>query len=121
MLNYYTFKIREVMNSVISEINDDFTGWCELASMLMFRLIDETEPSLSNVVVRGFYKSEGHFWNLIDDKIVDVTVDQFGKIRIGVINNKWISNYIVKEFIYYSEEDLLHMTEDTYSVLISSI
>lgn len=116
-LNWYVEIIRKTMNCIIEEINGDFTDWCELGTMLLFRLIRDKEPNWENKVVRGYYKDNGHFWNVVNGMIVDTTVDQFGKIKPGVVNKKWLNNYTVDRFIDFEEEDLMHMTESVYDFL----
>lgn len=117
LLNEYCSEIRKAMNSIIQEINGDFTDWCELGTMLMFRLVRDTIPTLKNEVAVGWYKGSGHFWNIIDGEIIDTTVDQFGKIKPGVINKKWIKNYKIKNIKILEEEDSLHMTDDIYDYI----
>ena len=116
-LNWYVETIRKTMNYIIEEINGDFTDWCELGTMLLFRLIRDREPSWDNKVARGYYKNDGHFWNVINGVVVDTTVDQFGGIKPGVINKKWLKNYTVDKFVNFDEEDLMRMTESVYDFL----
>lgn len=117
LLNKYCIEIRKAMNLTIEEINYDFTGWCELGTMLMYRLVRDTIPTLKNEVAFGWYKESGHFWNIIDGEIIDITVDQFGTIKPGIINKKWTKNYKIKNIKIFEEEDLLHMTDDIYDLL----
>lgn len=117
VLNYCVLEIRRAMNEAIQEINDDYTDWCELGTMVLFRLIQDIDPTASNVVARGKYKEDGHFWNIINGKIVDTTIDQFGKIKPGVINKKWLNNYVVDKYVVFDEEDLIRMTEEVFDFL----
>lgn len=117
ILNWYVETIRKKMNDIIEEINGDFTGWCELGAMILFRLIRDKEPSWDNKVVRSYYNGNGHFWNVINGVIVDTTIDQFGKIKPGVVNKKWLNNYTFDKFVSFEEEDLIHMTESVYDFL----
>ena len=117
LLNHYTNEIRNKMNEIIEEIDNDFTDWCELGTMLMYRLIKEKFPNADNKAVLGFYNGNGHFWNEINGVIVDTTVDQFGKIKVGVVNKKWLKNYKIKEYKRWHEEDLIHMTQSVYDYL----
>ena len=117
IINGYTKEIRKNMNDIIEEIDGDFSGWCELASMLMFRLVGARNPSWDNKVAIGYYNGNGHYWNIIEGHIVDVTVDQFGRIKTGVVNKKWVSKYKIKEFINFEYEDLIHMTKEVYDII----
>lgn len=120
-LNCYVKSIRMTMNEIIKEINGDFTGWCELGTMLLFRLVRDIEPTWDNKVARGYYKDEGHFWNIINGVIVDTTVDQFGNIKPGIVNKRYINNYIIDKFVKFNEEDLRHMTDtdDLYYIVLN--
>lgn len=117
ILNCYTEVIRNKMNDIIEEIQGDFTDWCELGTMLMYRLVKENHPEFKNEIALGKYKNNNHFWNIINDTIVDTTIDQFGRIKVGVINSKWLKNYTIEKFYNWSEFDLLEMTESVYDFI----
>lgn len=117
ILNWYVETIRNKMNEIIEEINDDFTDWCELGTMLLFRLIRDKEPTWDNKVVRGYYNGNGHFWNVMNGVIVDTTIDQFGRIKPGVVNKKQLRNYTVNKFVKFDEDDLIRMTKSVYDFL----
>lgn len=116
-LNHYVFEVRRAMNEAIQEIKGDYTDWCELGTMVLFRLLQHIDPTANNTVARGKYKESGHFWNVINGKIVDTTIDQFGKIKPGVINDKWLNNYTVDKYVVFDKEDLIKMTEEVFEFL----
>ncbi|HCL4447267.1 TPA: hypothetical protein N2D16_002872 [Clostridium botulinum] len=113
LINIYSSKVRKTLNSMIEEINEDFTGWCELTSMMMYRIIKENFPNIKeNKIVEGRFKNEGHYWNIIDDVIVDLTIDQFGRYKIGIINKRWLKNYKIIKVKNYSDFDFNNMTDE---------
>ncbi|HCL4455248.1 TPA: hypothetical protein N2D10_003275 [Clostridium botulinum] len=94
LINIYSNKIRKTLNSMIEEINGDFTGWCELTSMMVYRIIKENFPNIKeNKIVEGTFKNDGHYWNIIDGVTVDLAIDQFGRYKTGIINKRWLNNY----------------------------
>lgn len=117
-LNKLTDKIRTAMNSAIPEIQNNFEGWCELASMTLYRVIREYLPDLENNLIEGTFNGLGHFWNVIDNTIVDITIDQFGNYNVGVIDNKDVlALYVEKDIIEPDEYDLINITDDVYDYL----
>jgi len=93
-INILSDIIREKMNSIIEEIDGDFVGWCELATESMKEAVSKYIPEIKfNEVYKGKFKNEGHFWNVIDGVIVDLTIEQFGKYKSGIINKKFLNNY----------------------------
>lgn len=121
-INIINEAIRKTMNDTITEINGDFTGWCELGSMLMFRYIKENFPNLNVKIIEGTFKNEGHFWNEINGLIVDTTIDQFGKYKSGVVNKKFLNNYNpIKEKIYKDKEDFNNFIDDVYNYIYCNV
>lgn len=116
-LEYYVGEIRDKMNYIIYEIDGDFTGWCELGTMLLFRIIKDHHPNFSNEAIEGTFNGKGHFWNVIENVIVDTTVDQFGKYEPGIIDKRYTKNYKVKKKVEFDIEDLESMTEEIYQIL----
>lgn len=116
-INIINDEIRNKMNSIIEEIQGDFTDWCELGSMLMYRFVKENLPQLNIKIIEGTFKDEGHFWNEINGIIVDTTIDQFGKYKSGVVNKKFIKNYKTKREKTYSENELNRFTDDVYDFI----
>lgn len=117
MINIYVDEIRKTMNSIIEEINGNFEGWCELGTMLLYRVIGDKYPEFKNEVFEGSFKNEGHFWNVINGVVVDTTIDQFGRYKVGIVNKKHLNNYKIKRKVNFRKEDLEHMTEDIYDFL----
>lgn len=117
LLEYYVYEIRDTMDFVIDEIDGDFKNWCELGTMLLFRVIKEEYPELSNEAMVGTFNCKGHFWNVIEGIIVDTTIDQFGEYEPGVIDKKYIKNYKVKNKVEFDIYDLEHITEEIYPLL----
>lgn len=117
LMDVYVKEIRYKMNYIIEEIDGDFEGWCELGTMLLFKVIESKFPDLSNEVAEGTFKGNGHFWNIIDGIVVDTTIDQFGRYKPGIINKRHFKNYSIKKKVEFNREDLNHMTQDIYPCL----
>lgn len=119
LINIYSKKIRKTLNFMIEEISGDFIGWCELTSMIMYRIIKENFPNIKeNKIVEGKFNNHGHYWNIIDGVTVDLAIDQFGRYKTGIINKRWLNNYKINKVKNYSDFDLNHMTDEFIDFII---
>lgn len=59
-------------------------------------------------VIKGDFKAvngEHHFYNTVNGAVVDITVDQFGKFKYGIINEKLYSQKYGKVYEIYDIDD----------------
>lgn len=107
----------EVRRSMVIEFcgEDDMAGEYEQASIIMWKYINDiklVEPN-QNKVVLGEFNGNGHFWNIVNGIYVDITVDQFGDYKYGVVLESNIHQYTIKEYKDYSKEfSLLEIADD---------
>lgn len=61
----------------------------------------------------GEFNGNGHFWNIVNGIYVDITVDQFGDYKYGVVSESNIHQYTIKEYKDYGKEfSILEIADD---------
>ena len=108
----------EVRRSMVIEFcgEDDMAGECEQASIIMWKYINDiklVEPN-QNKVVLGEFNGNGHIWNIVNGIYVDITVDQFGDYKWGVISNSDKYRYTIQKYMDYTKESSLLETTDDF-------
>lgn len=119
-------ELQQLSNTVreaVSECNYleyDFTDWCEGSSLLMWYLVKEKYniTGKDNYVASGKFKGHGHFWNVINGVIVDTTVDQFARIKTGIISSKTVKNYKQKATILDDVEDVKELMSEEIKYIL---
>lgn len=111
ILNCELQQLNYIVRKSVSECNDldyDFTDWCEGASSLMWYLVKEKYniDTKDNYIALGTFKNKGHYWNVINGIIIDTTIDQFGKLKTGIISAKSTKNYKQKSTLLTDIEDI---------------
>ena len=111
---------KDVRKAMIVEFcgEDDMTGECEQASIILWKYVKDIElvnPN-ENKVALGYFKGEGHFWNIINGIYVDITVDQFGEYSWGVVSEDKYCDYSIEKYMDYSNDiSLLNIADDFLS------
>lgn len=70
---------REVLNHMEGEyLRSDFTDWCEASSAIMFYILSNYTEEKDYHIMQGTFNGYGHTWVVVNNEIIDATVDQFG-------------------------------------------
>ena len=109
---------KEVRNAMITEFcgEDDTTDECEQASIISWKYINDiklVDPTYNKVAL-GEFNGNGHFWNIVNGIYIDITVDQFGNYKWGVIQESDIHQYTIKEYKDYTKERSLLDIADNF-------
>ena len=116
VLKKISIDIRKAMIKVFNG-EDDVEGECEQASIILWKYINDTGlvSSDKNKVALGTFNNHGHYWNIVDDIFVDITIDQFGEYEYGVIGSNIIKDkYAIKEYVDYVDEISLLEASDEF-------
>lgn len=110
-------QLSNIVREAVSECNYleyDFTDWCEGSSLLLWYLVKEKYniTGKDNYVASGTFKDKGHFWNVINGVLIDTTVDQFAKVKTGIVSSKTSKNYKQKATILDDIEDVKQLMSE---------
>ncbi|MDD4779141.1 MAG: hypothetical protein PHT02_00860 [Tissierellia bacterium] len=107
-MNNKIFCIINMVRNILKEKYSDFPmSCCHEASIIFKNVLDEFK--IKSEIYEGCFEHCEHYWNKINDKIVDLTIDQFGDYEYGFVNQSYYNKY--KGHIYdmswfYNEEEI---------------
>jgi hypothetical protein len=100
----YTYII-ETIRKVIKEKDSDFPyDCCHHASVVFYKILEYI--GIKSSVIYGYWHGFDHFWNKINDDIIDITLDQFDNFY-GVVSKEYY-----KEWYQIKNEENLDYLND---------
>ena len=111
LIDYYVDEIRNAIKTE-NELSE-FNGYCDIAAFI-FEYIFCNYHSLNAVMISGVVETaderKGHYWNKLNDQIIDLTADQFG-LEYGVISKDDFDEFYIgsKETNILNDDIILQM------------
>ena len=88
-------KINECIKVVRQYMKEKYKSfpydYCHETSILFKYLLDELEINCE--VIEGKWNDFDHFWNKVNGTIIDLTIDQFDKVKYGFVNQEYYKKW----------------------------